>query len=125
MPEVPRDEIAAARRQPPGTEPPGTEPPGTEPPGPGLLRRIWPVLRVVVGLGIVGVGGVGPLLQGLGAGRVRRRLRWVDWWWVPPAFAVEIGSYVCFAAMQYELLQAGKLRAPFGPLVKVSFGAQH
>ena len=48
----------------------------------------------------------------------------VNWWWVPPAFAAEIGSYVCFAAMQYELLQAGKLRAPFGPLVKVSFGAQ-
>ncbi len=48
----------------------------------------------------------------------------VNWWWVPPAFVVEIGSYVCFAAMQYELLLAGKLRAPFGPLVKVSFGAQ-
>ncbi len=48
----------------------------------------------------------------------------VNWWWVPPAFLVEIGSYVCFAAMQYELLLAGKLRAPFGPLVKVSFGAQ-
>jgi uncharacterized protein (TIRG00374 family) len=48
----------------------------------------------------------------------------VDWYWAPLAIAVEIGSYICFAAMQYELLQAGKLRAPFRPLVKVSFGAQ-
>ncbi len=47
-----------------------------------------------------------------------------DWWWVPPAVAVEIGSYVAFSAMQYELLKAGHLRAPWTPLVKLSFASQ-
>ncbi len=47
-----------------------------------------------------------------------------DWWWAPPAIAAEIGSYLCFAAMQYELLKAGHLRAPWTPLVKLSFSSQ-
>ncbi len=47
-----------------------------------------------------------------------------DWWWVPPAIAVEVASYVCFAAMQYEILNAGHLRAPWRPLLKLSFASQ-
>ena len=38
--------------------------------------------------------------------------------------AVEIGSYVCFTAMQYELLRAGHLRPPWRPLLKLSFASQ-
>ncbi len=56
-----------------------------------------------------------------GVGTILRRF---DWWWVPPAVVLEIGSYVCFAAMQYELLKAGRLRAPWTPLVKLSFASQ-
>ena len=47
-----------------------------------------------------------------------------DWWWVGPAVVVEIASYVCFAAMQFELLKAGHLRAPWRPLVKLTFASQ-
>ena len=47
-----------------------------------------------------------------------------DWWWVPPAVAVEIGSYYCFAAMQFELLLAGHLRPPWNPLLKLTFASQ-
>ncbi len=50
--------------------------------------------------------------------------RTFDWWWVPPAVAVEIGSYFCFAAMQFELLKAGHLRAPWKPLLKLTFASQ-
>ena len=50
--------------------------------------------------------------------------RTFDWWWVAPAVVAEIGSYFCFAAMQYELLKAGHLRAPWTPLVKLSFASQ-
>ncbi len=46
------------------------------------------------------------------------------WWWVPPAFAAEIASYFCFAAMQYELFKAGHLVPPWTPLVKLSFASQ-
>lgn len=47
-----------------------------------------------------------------------------DWWWVVPAIVAEIGSYVCFTAMQYELLNAGHLRPPWRPLLKLSFASQ-
>ena len=50
--------------------------------------------------------------------------RTFDWWWVPPAVAAEIGSYYCFAAMQFELLKAGHLRAPWNPLLKLTFASQ-
>ena len=43
--------------------------------------------------------------------------------WRRPSLA-EIGSYFCFAAMQYELLKAGHLRPPWTPLVKLSFASQ-
>ena len=48
----------------------------------------------------------------------------LNWWWVPPAFAVEIGSYVAFAAMQRDLLMAGHLRPPWWTLLKLTFGSQ-
>ena len=38
------------------------------------------------------------------------------WWWVPPALLAELGSFVCFAGMQYGLLNAGGLRPPLGAL---------
>ena len=41
-----------------------------------------------------------------------------------PAVVVEIASYFCFAAMQFELLKAGQLRAPWTPLVKLTFASQ-
>jgi hypothetical protein len=36
----------------------------------------------------------------------------------------EIASYFCFAAMQFDLLRAGHLRAPWRPLVKLTFASQ-
>jgi len=88
------------------------------------VRRAWPVVRVVAGFVLVAVAiwvlwSKTSELSGLGS-----VLRSFDWWWVPPAVAVEIGSYVAFAAMQYEILKAGHLRAPWTPLVKLSFASQ-
>jgi putative heme transporter len=91
---------------------------------PGWVRRAWPVTRVVLGFALVGIA-VWVLssktteLTGIGT-----IFRTFDWWWVGPALAAEIGSYLCFAAMQYELLAAGHLRAPWSPLVKLSFASQ-
>lgn len=88
------------------------------------LRRAWPVLRIAIGCALVGVA-VWVLssktseLTGFGT-----IFRTFDWWWLGPAVAAEIGSYLCFSAMQFELLKAGHLRAPWIPLVKLSFASQ-
>jgi putative heme transporter len=88
------------------------------------LRRAWPAARIIVGFGLVGVA-VWVLssrtseLEGFSTA-----FRRFNWWWVPPAVAVEIGSYYCFAAMQFELLRAGHLRPPWNPLLKLTFASQ-
>jgi len=89
-----------------------------------LLRRAWPVLRWILSIGLLVVAVVA--LQGhedelstLPA--VFENLRW---WWLIPAVAVEFGSYVAFAGIQYQLLGAGDLKAPRVPLLNVTFAAQ-
>jgi len=88
------------------------------------LRRAWPAVRVIIGFALVGVAlwvlsSKSSELEGFST--VFRKF---NWWWVPPAVAVEIGSYVSFSAMQFDLLKAGHLRAPWTPLVKLSFASQ-
>ena len=89
-----------------------------------VLRRAWPAIRVVIGFAVVVVAvwvlsSKGSELEGFTS--VFGTLRW---WWVPPAFALEIGSYVCFALMQRDLLMAGHLRPPWWTLLKLTFGSQ-
>ena len=89
-----------------------------------FLRRAWPFVRIAVGFGLVAIA-VWVLssktseLEGFST-----IFKHFDWWWVAPAIVVEIGSYVAFTAMQYELLRAGHLRPPAGPLFKLSFASQ-
>ena len=84
----------------------------------------WPFVRVVAGIALA-VAVLWVLssktseLSGIGA-----IFKSSDWWWIGPAVVAEIGSYFCFTAMQYELLKAGHLRAPWTPLVKLSFASQ-
>ncbi len=91
---------------------------------PGWVRRAWPVGRIVLGFALVAItiwvlSSKTSELTGFGT-----IFRTFDWWWVAPTLAAEVGSYLCFAAMQYELLSAGHLRAPWSPLVKLSFASQ-
>ena len=57
------------------------------------LRKAWPAARIIIGFGLVGVA-VWVLssrtseLEGFSTA-----FRKFNWWWVPPAVAVEIGSY--------------------------------
>jgi hypothetical protein len=89
-----------------------------------FLRTIWPASRIVIGFGLVAIA-VWVLssktseLEGFST-----VFRNFDWWWVGPAVVVEIASYFSFAAMQFELLKAGHLRAPWTPLVKLTFASQ-
>ena len=89
-----------------------------------LSRRAWPVARIVIGFALVGLtlwalSSKTSELEGF-----HTAFAHFDWWWVAPAVIVEIASYFCFAAMQFELLKAGHLRAPWTPLVKLSFASQ-
>ncbi len=102
----------------------------TSPPAPRrrrlrrVLRTAWPATRIVIGFGLVGaalwvLSSRSSELDGFST-----IFRTFDWWWVGPAVVAEIGSYLCFAAMQFELLQAGHLRAPWTPLFKLTFASQ-
>ena len=78
------------------------------------FRRIWPGLKVLLGLGIVALA-VWVLsshrdeLAGLTS--VLKNLRW---WWIPPAVVSEMASFICFAGLQHEFLHSGGLTAPGG-----------
>ena len=89
-----------------------------------LLRKAWPATRIVIGFALVvfalwALSSKTSELEGF-----HTAFEHFDWWWVAPAVIVEIASYFCFAAMQFELLKAGHLRAPWTPLVKLSFASQ-
>jgi uncharacterized protein (TIRG00374 family) len=87
-------------------------------------RRIWPVMRFVLGIGITGIavwalsGHVGELSEFSSA------LDDLKWWWIPPALVVELASFVCFAGLQYEFLRCGGLVPPEGGLLKMTFASQ-
>jgi hypothetical protein len=88
------------------------------------LRRAWPVLRYVLGLGLLAVA-----LWVLSSHRselsgLSQVFDTLNWWWVPPAVIIEMASFFCFAGMQKKILRCGGLTAPWPPLVKMTFGAQ-
>jgi putative heme transporter len=89
-----------------------------------LLRKSWPAARIVIGFALVvfalwALSSKTSELEGF-----HTAFQHFDWWWVAPAVIVEIASYFCFAAMQFELLKSGHLRAPWTPLVKLTFASQ-
>jgi uncharacterized protein (TIRG00374 family) len=46
------------------------------------------------------------------------------WWWLVPALGVEAASFVAFALIMVQLLDAGGVRAPLRPLVGVTLASQ-
>src|ERR1700679_2734670 len=88
------------------------------------LRRAWPVLRFLFGIGLVALAfwvlsGHRGELSGFSA--VFEHLKW---WWIPPALFVELASFVCFAGLQYEFLRCGGLFPPEVSLLKMTFASQ-
>jgi hypothetical protein len=91
---------------------------------PRWLVRAWPAIRVVIGFALVGVAVWVLSSKGSELSGFTNVFKTLNWWWVPPAFAAEILSYVCFALMQRELLLAGHLKPPWWTLFKLTFGSQ-
>jgi hypothetical protein len=89
-----------------------------------LAARAWPVVRAIIGVSVVAVAVWVLFSKGSELSGFSSVLKTFDWYLVAPAVVLEILSYVCFAAMQYELLRAGHLRPPWRPLIKVAIGSQ-
>lgn len=89
-----------------------------------LLRRRWPVIRWVAGLGTLGLA-VEVLSSHTnelsGIGTVFAHLRW---WWLLPAIIAEAASELSFVAMQTRLLATGGLHPPLAPLAGMTLASQ-
>ena len=88
------------------------------------LRRWWPVMRWVAGLGILAVA-LDVLSSHTGelstVGTVFTHLRW---WWLLPALGAEAASVLSFVGLATRLLAAGGLRPPLVPLAGVTLASQ-
>jgi uncharacterized protein (TIRG00374 family) len=88
------------------------------------LRRWWPFIRWLAGLGILTLTAdvlashTGELS---GIGTVFDHLRW---WWLLPALVAEAASETSFVGMQTRLLAAGGLQPPFVPLAGMTLASQ-
>ncbi len=102
----------------------GATPGVDRPPAGTSLRRAWPTIRFVLGL-----GGAALVLWVLsshtdelsGIGSIFDHLRWA---WLIPAVAVEGGSYVSLALVQRRLLATGGVRAPLATLSVLTLASQ-
>ena len=89
----------------------------------GRIRRAWPWLRYVVGLGLVGLAAwalAGRTGELSGASTYLADIRW---WWLMLAVVAEVGSLVSFGIVQRRLLEAGQVRASTLRLTGVTVAA--
>jgi uncharacterized protein (TIRG00374 family) len=85
------------------------------------LRRTWPWLRYVLGLGLAALA-----LWALSGRRgelsgATRYLSHIDWIWLLLAVAVEVGSLVAFGLIQQRLLEAGRVYMGLGRVTAITF----
>jgi putative heme transporter len=92
--------------------------------GQSWFRRAWPWLRFILGVGVLALGlwVVSSHTDELSG--ISSTLSHLRWWWLIPGVGVEMISYVCFTAMQVELLGAGRLRPPRWPLFELTVASQ-
>ncbi len=84
----------------------------------------WPVTKYVLGIALLAIAVWVLASHGNELSGLSTDLAHLNWWWVPPAVLVEVGSFVSFAAMQRTLLRRGGLVAPKVPMIEMSFAAQ-
>ncbi|HWE69659.1 MAG TPA: lysylphosphatidylglycerol synthase transmembrane domain-containing protein [Acidimicrobiales bacterium] len=104
-----------------GTAPAAT---GRTRPFRSALRRSWPALRFLLAIGVLALAIWVLSSHTNELSGVPTTLEHLNWWWVPPAILAEMGSFACFAGMQYTLLKSGGLDAPPGALLKMTYASQ-
>ncbi|MDE3085818.1 MAG: UPF0104 family protein [Acidobacteriota bacterium] len=102
-------------------------PPGSTTAHPGRagrsLRRTWPYIRYVVGLGLVALAVWAVTGQRGELSGASTYLADVSWPWVILAVVLEFASIVAFALVQRELLLAGDVDAGRGSMTSVTLAA--
>jgi hypothetical protein len=102
-------------------------PPDGEPeiPPKSRLRRAWPVLRYLIGIGgvIIAAWVLSSHTDELSG--ITTVFDHLNWWWVPAAVTAEALSFVSFTAMEYQLLTTtGGVWPPAFPLFRMTVASQ-
>jgi putative heme transporter len=119
----PLAEAKQGRSEPQVTSPPSSGAPGK--PARSKLRRAWPVLRYVVGIGGVAIAAWVLSSHTDELSGITAVFDHLNWWWVPAAVTAEALSFVSFAVMEYQLLTTtGGVRPPALPLFRMTVAAQ-
>jgi uncharacterized protein (TIRG00374 family) len=99
---------------------PGPDPSRPGAPGPRGWRRAWPVLRLVVGLGLAALAGWALDGKRGELSDAAYYLEHLHGAFVAAAVVAEAAAVASFAALQRGLLAAGRLRAGMGQLVAIT-----
>lgn len=101
----------------------------TTPPDPPILHldrgrfgRVWPIMRLVVGLAAAGVAawvisGKTEELSGV-TGYLRR----IEWPWLVVSVAAETSCYLALSSLQRRLLRSGGVRVPVRHMLGITLG---
>jgi uncharacterized protein (TIRG00374 family) len=87
------------------------------------LRRIWPVAKYVIGLGLAALAFDQLTGHKSELSEASVALRHLHWGWVLLAVAAEAGSFLAFAQLQRGLLRAGRTDVGLGPMTAITVAA--
>ena len=87
------------------------------------LRRVWPVAKYVIGLGLAALAFDQLTGHKSELSEASVALRHLHWGWVLLAVAAEAGSFLAFAQLQRRLLRAGRTDVGLGPMTAITVAA--
>lgn len=89
------------------------------------LRRYWPFIRFVVGIGAVAIAVWVLSSHTDELSGITTVFDHLNWWWIPGAVVAEALSFASFTMMEYQLLTtSGGVRPPTFPLFRMTVGSQ-
>ncbi len=95
------------------------------PGGNSQLRRTWPVLRYLAGIGAVAIAVWVLSSHTDELSGITGVFDHVNWWWILAAVGAEVLSFISFTAMEYQLLSAGGgFTPPISPLFRMTLASQ-
>jgi putative heme transporter len=93
------------------------------PPWRARLRRIWPVAKYVIGLGLAALAFDQLTGHKSELSEASLALRHLRWGWVVLAAVAEAGSFLAFAQLQRRLLRAGRTDVGLRPMTAITLAA--
>jgi putative heme transporter len=87
------------------------------------LRRVWPVAKYVIGLGLAALAFDQLVGHKTELSETTVALGHLRWAWVVLGVAAEAGSFLAFALLQRMMLRAGKVKVAIGPMAAITMAA--